>query len=126
MANYRNVIKTAQPYVQFNDTTSGLFKFREGFMKGFWLRTVAIAALTTAATANAADLASKAPPVVEPSWWQLDAGVRYWVSSGRMAKDLFSNVNPNVMVSRLTYDKTDAQSAEQFYRFEHRPTGLFV
>jgi len=99
---------------------------KEGRMKRSWLRSVALVALTTAATANAADLAVKAPPAPEPSWWELDTGVRYWVSSGRMAKDLFSNINPNVMVSRLTYDKTDAQSAEQFYRFEHRPTGLFV
>ena len=53
-------------------------------------------------------------------------GVQYWNSTGRMAKDLYSNVNPAFLVSRLTYADTQAHSGDLYLRGDHRPTGLFV
>src|SRR3989442_9421396 len=93
-------------------------------MKRVLLGSVALATLGLTGLANAADLA--VAPVEPVSPWQLEFGTRYWYSSGKMAKDLYSNVNPNVMVSRLTYADTQAQSAELFFRRDHKPTGLFV
>jgi opacity protein-like surface antigen/outer membrane protease len=70
--------------------------------------------------------ASSAFPVKAPAFmvvvsgWELDAGARYWYSSGTFQKDL----TPPALVSRLTYNTT-ANSGELFGRIES-PQNVFV
>lgn len=66
-------------------------------------------------------------PARAPSGWEVEAGARYFRSSGRFQKDLGSTTNPaqaNMLNSRLTYDAT-ANSAEFFARIE-APVGVFL
>jgi opacity protein-like surface antigen/outer membrane protease len=62
----------------------------------------------------------KARPVVWASGWDVDAGVRYWYSSGRS-----QNENGNPQVSRLTYNGMSANSGEIFGRID-TPLNVFV
>ncbi len=65
-------------------------------------------------------------PAVAPGW-QVEAGARYWYSSGRFQKDLGITTNPaqqNVLISRLTYDST-AHSGELFGRID-TPSRVFI
>lgn len=70
----------------------------------------------------------KAPAfMVVASGWELDAGARYWYSSGTFQKDLGSTTNPalaNILNSRLTYNTT-ANSGELFGRIES-PQNVFL
>ena len=63
----------------------------------------------------------KAPP---PSDWTIEAGARYWVSSGRKQLDLAGN-QADVLLSRLTYDSVAGQAGEAFARLDHRD-GMFL
>src|SRR5262249_9191412 len=63
----------------------------------------------------------KAPP---PSDWTVEAGGRYWVSSGRKQLDLFGFTSSRIL-SRLTYDGVIGQAAEGFARLDHRD-GMFA
>ena len=68
-----------------------------------------------------------APPIVAkaavPAWaagWQVEAGGRYWYSSGRFQKDLggtFNQSQQNILNSRLTYN-SKANSGEFFGRVD--------
>ena len=70
----------------------------------------------------------KAPVImVVASGWELDAGARYWYSSGTFQKNLGSTTNPamaNILNSRLTYNTT-ANAGELFGRIES-PQNVFV
>ncbi|WP_234050171.1 MULTISPECIES: outer membrane protein [unclassified Xanthobacter] len=65
----------------------------------------------------------KAPEL--PSGWSAEVGGRYFVSTGRMQKDLMHPVLPDRLNSRLIYGNTTGQSLETFFRFENRD-GLFL
>ena len=62
----------------------------------------------------------KAPVMLVASGWELDAGTRYWYSSGTFQKGLA----PPALVSQLTYDTT-ANSGELFGRIES-PQNVFL
>jgi len=64
----------------------------------------------------------KAPP---PSDWTIEAGARYWLSSGRKQLDLNAPVPPTQINSRLIFEQVVGQSAEGFARLDHRD-GMFV
>ncbi len=71
--------------------------------------------------------AAKAPVIDVASGWELQAGARYWYSSGTFQKDSGSTTNAalaNILNSRLTYDTT-ANSGELFGRIE-TPQNIFV
>ncbi|MGU3492905.1 outer membrane protein [Xanthobacteraceae bacterium A53D] len=60
-----------------------------------------------------------------PVGWTAQVGARYFMSEGRMQKDLF---DPNVrqrLNSRLIYENTTGQSLETFFRFDNR-NGVFL
>jgi opacity protein-like surface antigen len=64
----------------------------------------------------------KAPP---PSDWTIEAGARYWVSTGRKQQDLY---DPNITTqinSRLFFEGGTGQAAESFARLDHRD-GMFL
>jgi opacity protein-like surface antigen len=63
----------------------------------------------------------KAPP---PSDWTIQAGARYWVSSGRKQLDLAGS-QADVLLSRLTYESVAGQAGEAFARLDHRD-GMFL
>jgi opacity protein-like surface antigen len=63
----------------------------------------------------------KAPP----SDWTIEAGTRYWLSSGRKQLDLNEPFPPTQIASRLIYDNVVGQAAEGFARLDHRD-GMFV
>jgi opacity protein-like surface antigen len=63
----------------------------------------------------------KLPP---PSDWTIEAGARYWLSSGRKQLDLASN-EANLLLSRLTHEGVTGQAAESFARLDHRD-GMFL
>ena len=67
----------------------------------------------------------KAPVAVVSSEWMMEAGTRYWYSSGRMQKDLYDPINTAQLNSRLTYANQTGQSAEAFARWDHR-SGVVV
>jgi opacity protein-like surface antigen len=74
--------------------------------------------------ANAAmPLFVKAPQL--PSGWSIEAGARYFASSGRMQNDLYSSATPWILGARSIYADQTAHTAETFYRFDHHD-GLFV
>ncbi|MEP9352637.1 outer membrane beta-barrel protein [Xanthobacter sp. KR7-65] len=60
-----------------------------------------------------------------PVGWTAEVGARYFASTGRMQKDLFSNTNAAQLNSRLIYGDTTGQSAETFFRFENF-NGVFL
>ena len=57
--------------------------------------------------------------------WEMDAGIRYWYSTGKAAKDLFDSTG-TLLLSRLTYSKLAAHTGEGFMRLDHNPTGVFL
>jgi opacity protein-like surface antigen len=66
-------------------------------------------------------------PVKAPVMAEVEAGARYWYSSGKFQKDLGSTTDPalaNILNSRLTYDST-ANAGEFFGRVEI-PLNMFV
>jgi opacity protein-like surface antigen len=83
----------------------------------------------TASFAGAASLPLwvKAPVLKAPqaSDWSIEAGPRYWVSSGRKQLDLAAPGNANQLNSRLIFDGTIGQAAEAFARLDHR-NGMFL
>lgn len=79
---------------------------------------------SSASAAMAADIPLKAPRV-SMSEWQIEAGTRYWYSNGKSQQDLFSNVNPQLLNSRLIYGGMTGHSLEGFARFDH-VSGLFA
>jgi opacity protein-like surface antigen len=68
-------------------------------------------------------LVRNAPPL--SSDWQVEAGGRYWFSTGKSQQDLYSNSSPGIINSRLIYGRMDGHSAETFVRFDHH-SGLFA
>jgi opacity protein-like surface antigen/outer membrane protease len=69
----------------------------------------------------------KAPVTVVESGWDVEAGARYWYSSGRFQKDLGStaeSASATTLNSRLTY-VTTANSGEFFGRAD-TPSDIFV
>jgi opacity protein-like surface antigen len=60
-----------------------------------------------------------------PSDWTIEAGARYWVSSGRKQLDLAGLRDPNFLLSRLLYENVTGQAAEGFARLDHRG-GMFL
>ncbi|WP_238123261.1 MULTISPECIES: outer membrane protein [unclassified Xanthobacter] len=70
-----------------------------------------------------APMAHKAPEL--PMGWTAEIGGRYFLSTGRMQKDLMAPVPPARLNSRLIYANTTGQSAETFFRFENKD-GLFL
>jgi opacity protein-like surface antigen len=72
-------------------------------------------------TLGAPGIVAKAPYVRE---FEVEFGARYWLSSGKTAKDLF-DISGTAMVSRLTYGDVTAQTAESFVRVDHW-SGAFV
>jgi opacity protein-like surface antigen len=67
----------------------------------------------------------KAPSLLPISDWSMGVGARSWFSSGRTQLDLYSNVLPTRLNSRLIYGGLQAYSNEAFARFDHR-SGVFV
>lgn len=65
----------------------------------------------------------KAPTL--PLGWSVEAGTRYWGSSGRMQKDLNDNASPSRLNSRLIYANQTGHSLESFVRFDHT-SGVFA
>ena len=59
------------------------------------------------------------------SEWSAEVGKRYWYSSGKSRKDLYSESINSQLNSRLTYGPSTGHSLEAFARFDHR-SGLFV
>jgi opacity protein-like surface antigen len=61
-----------------------------------------------------------------PSDWTIEAGARYWVSSGRKQLDLFDRpAATNLLLSRLIYENVTGEAAESFARLDHRD-GMFL
>jgi opacity protein-like surface antigen len=69
----------------------------------------------------------KAPVLKAPqlSDWSIEAGARYWVSSGRKQLDRAAPGNTNQINSRLIFDSMTGQAAEAFARLDHR-NGMFL
>ena len=65
----------------------------------------------------------KAPQL--PSGWSVDVGSRYFVSSGRMQKDLYDPFDTQHLNSRLIYAEQTGHAVETFFRFDHQ-SGLFA
>jgi len=76
-----------------------------------------------------ADLQTKSPPApaqfLESSPLEIEVGSRYWLSNGGYLKNLYDNVIPNQMNSRLSYSSTTGRSAEAFRRVDHE-TDVFA
>jgi opacity protein-like surface antigen len=82
----------------------------------------------TASSAAPGPMWVKAPVLKAPapSDWTIEAGARYWVSSGRKQLDLFgSPASANLLLSRLIYENVAGQAAEGFARLDHRD-GMFL
>ncbi|MCB4770434.1 outer membrane beta-barrel protein [Ancylobacter sp. Lp-2] len=61
-----------------------------------------------------------------PVGWSAEIGARYFLSTGRMQKDLYNEApTPDRVVSRLIYADTTGQAGETFFRFDN-DGGLFV
>ena len=67
------------------------------------------------------------PQPVQPLPFRVEAGVRYWYSSGEMFFG-FANNSPGFgdPTSTLDWRGMTAHSGELFARVDHKPTGLFV
>lgn len=62
----------------------------------------------------------------EPAWapgWEIDAGARFWYSSGRYQTS--NGPTPNMLLSRLSYNGVTGQSGELFLRVD-TPFDVFV
>src|SRR6202048_2277667 len=64
-------------------------------------------------------------PAVVASPWVVEAGARYWYSSGKNWYNLYDPVVLGQLNSRLTYDGMRANAGEGFFRIDS-PWGLFV
>ncbi|MDP1604244.1 MAG: outer membrane beta-barrel protein [Legionella sp.] len=67
-------------------------------------------------------------PVVQSaltSPWELEFGMRYWLGSGHYQMSLFNNSAPTQLVSRLTYEGYNTNSAEGFWRLDNI-NGVFL
>ena len=67
---------------------------------------------------------TKAPPL-QFSDWQIEAGPRYWFSSGSMKKNLYSPVDIGHLNSTITYGQMQGHSLEAFFRLDNR-NGIFL
>lgn len=65
------------------------------------------------------------PAASTPSGWSAEIGARYFLSSGRMQKDLFDPHETLRLNSRLIYEDTTGQAGETFFRFDN-DNGLFL
>jgi opacity protein-like surface antigen len=82
----------------------------------------------TASSAAPGPMWVKTPVLKAPalSDWTIEAGARYWVSSGRKQLDLFAGpAATNLLLSRLIYENVTGQAAESFARLDHRD-GMFL
>jgi opacity protein-like surface antigen len=64
----------------------------------------------------------KAPP---PSDWTIEAGARYWLSTGRKQQDLYDPNTSTQINSRLFFEGATGQAGEAFARLDHRD-GMFL
>src|SRR5262249_28168114 len=64
-------------------------------------------------------------PILKAPDWTIEAGGRYWVSSGRKQLDLAAVRNANFLPSRLLSENVTGQAAEAFARLNHRD-GMFL
>ena len=128
VATPRGFVQPTPGVNQFNFTSAGTTRVTENFQEvtlglNYKFGMDPLAGWGSASSA----FPVKAPVVVVASGWELDAGTRYWYSSGTFQKDLGSTANPalaNNLISRLTYDTT-ANSGELFGRIE-TPQNIFV
>ncbi|MBB6307321.1 outer membrane protein [Xanthobacter tagetidis] len=60
-----------------------------------------------------------------PAGWSLEAGARYFLSTGHGSLDLFSPMDRNQLNSRLSYGDTTGQAPETFFRLDHE-SGVFL
>jgi hypothetical protein len=94
-------------------------------MKKIILSTLAVMAVT-AGTAVAADLPVKAvAPPVPVSMWEIEVGVRYFYSTGKMRYTLGDPFVAGQTNSQLTYKNMDSNAGEAFARVDHS-SGFFV
>ncbi len=90
-----------------------------------WSLIGGVATTLLATAAGAADLPVKAPPVVAISVWQVEAGVRYFYSSGKMRFRLGDPFVAGQTNSQLTYANMKSNAGEGFARVDHY-SGLFI
>jgi opacity protein-like surface antigen/outer membrane protease len=57
--------------------------------------------------------------------FETEFGLRYWYSTGTLSKNLY-DFDGSTMLSRLTYTDLNASTAEGFFRFDDRGTGIFA
>jgi opacity protein-like surface antigen len=57
--------------------------------------------------------------------FETEFGLRYWYSTGKTSKNLF-DFDGATMLSRLTYSDLTAGTAEGFFRFDDRGSGVFA
>ncbi|MGA3309848.1 MAG: outer membrane beta-barrel protein [Xanthobacteraceae bacterium] len=71
----------------------------------------------------------KAAPAATDPGWQFEFGGRYWLSSGRLQRDIANArsgaQNPTLNISRLTWDNLTGNSGEAFGRID-TPWNVFV
>ncbi|MGY2046750.1 outer membrane beta-barrel protein [Methylobacterium sp. JK268] len=70
--------------------------------------------------------ADAAPARGAPASFDLEAGLRYFGSTGTQRATIAAPGNAAQLNSRLTYAGLAAHAGESFARLDHRPTGLFV
>src|SRR5689334_21910143 len=90
-----------------------------------WSLIGGVATTLLATAAGAADLPVKAPPPVAISVWQVEAGVRYFYSSGKMRYRLGDPFTAGQVNSQLTYSNLNSNAGEGFARVDHY-SGLFI
>ncbi len=61
----------------------------------------------------------------QPSDWLVEAGARYWFSSGRQQEDLYAETLGGTLNSRLIFGGMDGHSGEAFVRADHK-SGFFL
>ncbi|MCP3463088.1 outer membrane beta-barrel protein [Bradyrhizobium sp. CCGUVB23] len=72
-----------------------------------------------------------APPMAYAAGWSFEGGSRLWLSRGRFQWNFgavpveIATVDPNILVSRLTYHRLDGLSGEAFGRVDS-PWGVFL
>ncbi len=78
------------------------------------------------------DARGRAPVYKTATWapgWEVEAGTRYWYSSGRFQKDIAPDLrgpqNPTFNISRLTWQGLKGHSAEAFARVDS-PLNFFA
>jgi opacity protein-like surface antigen len=73
--------------------------------------------------ASAAEASQLAPEAAWTREWEFDVGGRYWYSSGRQQNS--NGTTPNVLLSRLSYDRVQGHTGEVFARVD-APFDMFV